>query len=495
MTEHTWKRTLRESNEADNRREKQPRRTYHAPSLLNLQPGDTVWYTPKHMDVAYAGQKATVRRGPRKDVLNASVRVEFSDGQQRTLRLNLVSRTTPRTDAAPLIDEARRLPSWKRLLHLLGRSEAEARQQAEERARQIAGMVTPKAERKFSTDLVPALLDAARADLAAAAARQAQRGGRGPVAPTHLPIPTDDLAQLELDQERRAMVNNIARCIHRRYFLSDAELRDLTEQEREQERVTGLVSVFIRTAQSDAGLVPVKDTSKGKGSALHGQLHDSLAEAYPLALEACQMLVAGKDQHAMTLALDVRERLLAHVAANTELDRARHKHHTGRYFHGDVLSVREEHEDGSMTQYYARLTIVYAEDGHSVIVANAAELESMTGTRAGVQAWTSLCRWIEDHSDRADGRKQGRRQDDDEHLIYRDDRDTLVLRESVSRYPNLLRAFECLRRALLMPERDKDVLRSEIPENHPAPGHHDPPQTRAKEGGLDKLPQNSPNSS
>ena len=493
--EPAWKRVLRESSEADGRRAQQPRRTYHAPGLLSLKPGDTVWYTPKHMDVAYAGQKATVRRGPRKDVLNASVRVEFSDGQQRTLRLNLVSRASPRTDAAPLIDEARRLPSWKRLLDLLSRPEEEARQQAEERARQIAGMVTPKAERKFSGDLAAQLLDAARADLAATAARQAQRGGRGPVTPAHLPVPTDDLAQLELDQERRAMVNNIARCIHRRYFLSDAELRDLTEQEREQERVTGLMSVFIRAAQGDAGLVPVKDSSKGKGSALHGQLHDSLAEAYPLALEACQMLVAGKGQHALTLALEVRERLLAHVAANTELDRARRKHHTGRYFHGDVLSVREEHEGGGMTQYYAHLTIVYAEDGHSVTVANAAELESMTGTRAGVQAWTSLCRWIEDHGDRADGRKQGRRQDDDEHLIYREDRDTLVLRESVGRYPNLLRAFECLRRALLMPERDKDVLRSEIPENHPAPGHHDLPQTRANEGGLDKLPQNSLNSS
>lgn len=490
MTEPTWKRTLREASEADARREQQPRRAYHAPSLLSLQLGDTVWYTPKHMDAAYAGQQATVRRGPRKDVLNASVRVEFSDGQQRTLRLNLVSRAAPRTDAAPLIDEARRLPSWKRLLALLDHPEEEARQQAEDRARQIAGMVTTRAQRKFTGDLAARLLDAARADVAAAASKQGGRGGRGPVTPTHLPVPTDDLANLRLDQEQRAMVNNIAKCIHRRYFLSDAEIRDLTEQEREQERVQGLMGVFIRRAQGDAGLVPVKDSGKGKGSALHAQLHDSLAEAYPLALEACQMLVAGKQEHALTLALDVRQRLLAHVAANTELDRARRKHHTGRYFHGDVLSVREEHEDGSMTQSYARLTIVYGEDGHSLVVANAAELESLTGTRAGIQAWTSLCRWIEDMSDRAGGHKQGRRQDDDEHLLYRDDRDTLVLRDSVERYPSILRAFECIRRALMMPERTKDILRSEIPDTHPAPGHHALQQTRAQEGGLDKLPQN-----
>lgn len=472
MTEPTWKRTLREASEADARRETQPRRAYHAPSLLSLQPGDTVWYTPKHMDAAYAGQQATVRRGPRKDVLNASVRVEFSDGQQRTLRLNLVSRAAPRTDAAPLIDEARRLPSWKRLLALLDRPEEEARQQAEDRARQIAGMVTTRAQRKFSGDLAARLLDAARADVAAAASKQGGRGGRGPVTPTHLPVPTDDLANLRLDQEQRAMVNNIAKCIHRRYFLSDTELRDLTEKEREQERVQGLVSVFIRTAQGDAGLVPVKDSSKGKGSALHAQLHDSLAEAYPLALEACQMLVAGKQEHALTLALDVRQRLLAHVAANTELDRARRKHHTGRYFHGDVLSVREEHEDGSMTQYYARVTIVYGEDGHSLVVANATELESLTGTRAGLQAWTSLCRWIEDMSDRAGGRKQGRRQDDDEHLIYRDHAEHLELRTSMTRYPNILRAFECLRRALLSDQMAANVLPGEIPAGHPAAGLH-----------------------
>lgn len=461
--------------------------------LLAVTAGQSVWYLPTRMDRPHAGERATVTRAPRVDVQAPTVRLTFASGDALTVPLKYVSVYQTSTDASLLVDEARRLPSWKRLIHLS--QYPQFQEEVEQRARQLAGMVTPRTGSTTKIDVARMILEAAQAEAAAARTRMPGRAGRGQPAPTHLPIPTDTLATLQLDQEGRAMVNNIARCIHRRYFLSDAELRDLTEQEREQERVTGLMSVFIRAAQGDAGLVPVKDSSKGKGSALHGQLHDSLAEAYPLALEACQMLVAGKGQHALTLALEVRERLLAHVAANTELDRARRKHHTGRYFHGDVLSVREEHEDGGMTQYYARLTIVYAEDGHSVIVANAAELESMTGTRAGVQAWTSLCRWIEDHSDRADGRKQGRRQDDDKHLIYRDDRDTLVLRESVSRYPNLLRAFECLRRALLMPERDKDVLRSEIPENHPAPGHHHPPQTRAKEGGLDKLPQNSPNSS
>ena len=62
--------------------------------------------------------------------------------------------------------------------------------------------------------------------------------------------------------------------------------------------------------------------------------------------------------------------------------------------------------------------------------------------------------------------------------------DAAVPAHQRARYPNLLRAFECIRRALLMPERDKDVLRSEIPETHPAPGHHDPPQTPAQGGGA-----------
>lgn len=460
-------------------------------SLLAVTAGQSVWYLPTRMDRPHAGERATVMRAPRADVQAPSVRLTFASGEALTVPLKYVSVYQPSTDASLLVEEARRLPSWKRLIHLSQYSQFQA--EVEQRARQLAGMVTPRTGSAAKIDVARMILEAAQAEAAAAQGRTPGRAGRGQPAPTHLPVPTDTLATLQLDQERRAMINNIARCIHRRYFLSDAELRDLNDQEREQERVTGLVGVFIRAAQGEAGLVPVKDSSKSKGSALHAQLHGSLTEAYPLALEACQMLLSGKEQHALTLALEVRERLLAHVAANTELDRARRKHHTGRYFHGDVLSVREEHEDGGMTQYYARLTIVYGEDGHSVIVANAAELESMTGTRAGMQAWTSLCRWIEDHSDRADGRKPGRRQDDDEHLIYRNDRDTLVLRESVERYPNLLRAFECIRRALLMPERDKDVLRSEIPENHPAPGHHDPPQNPAQGGGLDKLPHNSLN--
>ena len=73
-----------------------------------------------------------------------------------------------------------------------------------------------------------------------------------------------------LDQDQRAMVNNIARCIHRRYFLSDKELRDLSDAEREQAKIHGTLSTFIRKAQSEAGLVTVKDSSSGRGSGWSG---------------------------------------------------------------------------------------------------------------------------------------------------------------------------------------------------------------------------------
>ncbi|MGM9323054.1 hypothetical protein [Deinococcus aquaticus] len=442
-------------------------------SLLTLSAGQPVWYLPTRMDRPHAGERGTVTRAPRPDVQTPTVRLTFGNGDALTVPIKHVSAYQPSTDASLLVDEARRLPSWKRLIHLSQYPQFQA--EVEQRARQLAGMVTPRTGSAAKIDVARMILEAAQAEAVTSQTRTPGRAGRGQPTPTHQPVPTDDLSNFRLDQEGRAMVNNIARCIHRRYFLSDAELRDLSDAEREQEQIHGTLRTFIRRAQGEAGLLPIKDTG-GKGSALHGQLHDSLTHAYPLALEACQMLLAGKDDHALTLALRVREHLLTHVAANSELDRARRKHHTGRYFHGDVLSVREIHEDGRMTQYYARLTIIYAEDGHSLVVANAAELEALTGTRAGVQAWNSLCRWIEDLSERAGGRKQGRRQDDDEHLIYRDDDGHLRLRAALDRYPNLLRAFECVRRALMVPARRTDILAAEI--HRALPRVVSSPQTR-----------------
>ncbi|MFC4636970.1 hypothetical protein [Deinococcus hohokamensis] len=532
-----WKRGRAAELQQQARLDGQKRKRVITPALRTVQVGNRVYYVPPDMSRPYAGGRATVTRAPRLDVLNPSVRLKFADGTELTVPLRQINREGVPTETPAWLDDARRRPSWARLVRQFeahgeavvtqdlldadlalpeyvpgknqGRTQnpdrikllseqleqAQARDAlaeptARHRAQQILGVVTPKSlTRAQRGELLPLLVDAARADAVEHARRQARRGGRGPVAPEaarHQPVATEEQELGRLDQEQRAMVNNIAKCIHRRYFLSDKELRDLTDEDREAEKIQRTLGAFIRQAQMDTGLVPVKSSSGGRGSELHGHLHDSLAQAYPLALEACQMLVAGKDAHALTLALQVREKLLAHVAANTELARARRKHHTGRYFHGDVLSVREQHEDGSMTQFYVRLTILYGEDGHSLVVANAAELEALTGTRAGPQAWTSLCRWVEDHSERAGGRKQGRRQDDDEHLIYRSDRGSLPLRTGLSGYPNLIWAFECLRRALYVEHIRGGICQSEIPAQHPPPGQH-----RFSSGERKSLPPQS----
>lgn len=453
-------------------------------SLAALKPGDQVYYRPPSATRPYAGQRAQVVRGPRADVQAPSVRLKFQDGTEKTVPVRQVGRGG-QPEAFPFLVDARSRPSWKRLVAQLAEARtlemieapgsAHLRQAAEQRARQLAGMVVPKgSEASTKVDVARVLLETAQVEATAAAAREAGRSGRGRVQPLHLPVPTHEAEVGRLNQEQRAMINNVAKCIHRRYFLSDKELRDLSDRERDDAKIHGVLRQIIRVGEQEHGPLAVKSPRGGKGNALHGLLEDSLTQAYPLALEACQMLVAGRDDLALTLALQVQEKRLNYLAARRELDRARVKHFTGRYFHGDVLSVRQEDANGGMTQYYARVTILYGEDGHSLVVANAAELESLTGTRVGAQGWASLCRWALDHSERAGGRRQGRRQDDDEHLIYRDHDDHLELREAVAQYPDLLRALECIRRALVCGEEHKDVLRSEIPPNHPVPGYHAP---------------------
>ncbi|GGB64618.1 hypothetical protein [Deinococcus soli (ex Cha et al. 2016)] len=536
-----WQFQVKQAEALDERREVQRRKPVYARALQDLERGATVWYRPKTADTPHAGERGTITRPPRLDANGLMLTVQFADGHEqrvslRQLRVEVVQ--PPFTMVPPLggtatytpakatarhagetctvlrqpihtrsfrtvriqfrngdevvapieqinlidvpfspdefVEAAKKTKSFAFLTAQV--NDPEQRAAAEQRARQLAGQVTPRTVASQRPEVATRILAAAGEAARELAARVPQRGGRGPVQHRHLPVPTDAAADLQLDQEQRARLNDIAKCIHRRYFLSDAELRDLTEGEREKERATSILGSFLHQAQRDAGLVAVQGHT-GKGSELHGRLTDTLAEAYPLALEACEHLLSGKTDLALTLALRVRALRLEYTAVNTVLDRDRRKHYTGRYFHGDVLSVREEHEGGGMTQYYARVTFVYGEDGHSLIVANAAELESLTGMRVGVQAWTSLCRWVQDLSERAGGRKQGRRQDDDEHLIYRDDRDCLVLRDSLSQYPNILRALECIRRALMVDYRDAGILTSEIPDNHPAPGYH-PPQPR-----------------
>jgi hypothetical protein len=396
--------------------------------------------------------------------------------------------------------DARRRPSWQRLVVQLGevlrlRPDGDAAdddltpysaadetrpvtaaaaaytaalQDAEHRARQLAGSVSPRGSRKtVRLDLARLILETASGEAAAAQTRQAQRGGRGPVRQTVPAAPTLDPDVARLSQEDRALVNTIARCIHRRYFLSDVEAgRTL---------IAGPLRQLVREAAREVGASDVPVPRSARLSVASGVVQDSLQAAYAGGLDVCSRLIAGDVRGATLLAERVQAHRLDYLQANAELERTRVTHHTGRYFHGDILSVRVQGDDGGMTQYYTRLTIVYAEDGHRVVVANRRELEALTGVRVGERGWASLCRWVEDLSDRAGGRKQGRRQDDDEHLVYRENEGDLRLRDSLDSYPDLLLAFECVRRALVLGMAAADVHVSEIPVRHPAEGYH-PPQ-------------------
>ncbi|MVN86893.1 hypothetical protein GO986_08960 [Deinococcus sp. HMF7620] len=517
MTEPTWKRVQREAREADERRQGQKKRVVYSAALLALKPGDRVYYMPKRMDVPHAGEQVTVARGPRRDVRNATVRLRFPTDEQRTVPLSQVSLTAPSDDVAPFVQEARRMPGWKRLLEVVGLAQAAHAaaaaevlkdgeetdvpelgpflQQAEERARQMAGTVAARAQRKaLAKDLAVALLRAAQEDATAAAAKRGGRGGKGAVpAPSHLPVPTEEAARAQMTQEHRAMINRIALSIHRRWFLSDAELLAVSEEEREERRIQGTLRQIIALGERETGS-PHTQSAEGprKGNALHGDRYDHLLRATQLGSELATAVLAGHTDQALTLALMVREHRLQYLVATKAMNRTRIKHGSGRYFHGDVLSVREEHAvhdaDGvfirydGMTQYYVRLIVLYGPDGHTLEVANHEELEAVTGTAAGLRAWGSLCRWMVDLSERADGRQPGRRQDDDEALIYRDHDGHLEARASLKGYPDLLLAFEVLRRALEVELPAQDITSPELGEA-PLPGFHPPLEPDSKNQG------------
>lgn len=515
----TWKEQLQQAFEISERRKGHKKRRVTPFDVLALTPGDMVFFVPKDTTNDRYGQRAKVIRPARKDVQNPTVRLEFSDGMQRSVQARLVRRDAPKA-----VEEARKLPSWPRLVkplrevlqampapaveydatpeqarkqrsrHMMEALTATVPHEAQQRASQLGGLIKGSIPPESRRDAPQVLLEAACLEAVALELGQAQRGGRGPVRhePPAPASTTVDTARL--DQEQRAMINLIARSIHRRYFLSDRQIEArLTEQEREQAKIHGVLRQIIGLGQREVGSADVKDHRAGKGNELHGLLQDSLTAAYQKALEACQQLHAGNVQNAVTLAAQVQEHRATYLVADAELERHRRKLHTGRYFHGDILSVRVEHvehdDEGNfqaylgMTQYYARVVFIYAEDGITLTVANAAELEALTGVRVGAQGWASLCRWVEDMSERAGGRKQGRRQDDDEYLIYRDDRGSLVLRDGLD--TGLVLALDCIRRALLVGMQGQKILKGELPERTPDEGLHDgfPNQQHSQELG------------
>lgn len=538
-----WKANLQQAFEKVQRQQGR-KKTRHTPwDALHLASGDSVFFVPRDTTNDHYGHRATVVRPARSDVQNPTVRLRFQDGTERTVQARLVRRDAPPTVEPAYLQEARKLPSWKRLvtqlqgvlgtLNLKQRSDEGDREyawrraeelkakippEAEQRARQMAGMLKASIPEKERPVAAQVLLDAARLDAQAQDARQAQRGGRGPVRHEKPREAISTIDPARLDQEQRAMINLIAKSIHRRYFLSDRqiergqltlddqattlrryddpssavreELRPINPNERRE--IQTHLRRIIGLGQDETGSTDTPNKRGSKGNEVQGVLHDNLTAAYQKALEACQWLTAGRTDLAQTLAAQVQQHRLTAQAANAELERHRVKHHTGRYFHGDILSVRQEHietdENGEflayegMTQYYARVVFIYHADGHTLIVANATELESLTGMQVGPPGWASLCRWVQDMSDRAGGRKQGRRQDDDETLIYRDNEGILRQRDGLDQYPDLITALDCIRRALHLGMHTQGIHQTELPEHAPDEGFHAP--TKSVRGGA-----------
>ena len=458
--------------------------------LLALTAGDAAYFVPGKVKTAGYGQRVKVVQAARAEALNPTARVEFPDGTQRRVPLRQLRPGLPNAEPAYLID-ARSRPAWKRLVQVLLTPTADHHAEAlsdwrrggqvgpaphpvlittddaTHRARQLAGMVAPAGAAKADkSEMARTILAAAGVEAVRKVAELPGRGGKGQPVREKLPEPTHTLSPRALEQERRALINNVAKCIHRRYFLSDKELAELTEQERERQGIHRVLRQIIGLGEKQVGSGGPVGGDHRKGSALHGEVESNLTAAYQKGLEVARLLSGGKANLALALADEVQAHRAAAMAAEALLEKARRKHHTGRFFHGDILSVRELPGDGTMIQHYTRLTIVYAADGHTVTVANAAELESLTGLKVGPSGWAELCRWIEDQSERMDGRKQGRRQDDDEHPIYRNDRGTLSLRAGLS--DGLVLALECVAQSLVR----SDVQPEEIGLGHPAAGVH-----------------------
>ncbi|BDP44861.1 hypothetical protein DAETH_48300 (plasmid) [Deinococcus aetherius] len=491
-------------------------RNRRARQFRQFEVGAEFRFQPRKGRHERTGQLVTVVRPPRNDVRHPSLRVRFPDGHEEAVapgQLQPVEKPAPFRDRPvppedpPAVVDARSRPAWTNLLGLLdelhaldqdlaargmlppedlehplrGREPLDAA--VRHRLALLAGMTLPQgssAEEKRA--LAEELRRHAELD---AMSRRALLPGRShvPGAARLVPPPArpktatrTPLTSEQLDQQTRRMHNVIARCIHRRYFVDDAV------------RVDGpKIGRHVRRAIRDAGRaedVAIEQPARRdpRPSELHREASDAYRSMVTSALEVSALLMRGRLDEAHAVLERHREHRHEYRQASREVEALRPQFHTGRYFRGDILSVRDEHYDEQqgyqgMTQHYTRLTIVYGEDGHSVIVANAAELEAATGLRVGPLGWRDLCRWIEDTSDRHDGKKPGRRAHDDEHPIYREQEGSLVLRVSVQQqYPYLTDALECIRLAL--PAEFNDVLDEEIPEWRPARGFHPPPEPR-----------------
>ncbi|ULH17366.1 hypothetical protein MF271_19440 (plasmid) [Deinococcus sp. KNUC1210] len=341
-----------------------------------------------------SGEPVSVVRSPRLDVKNPSVRVVFTDGEQRTVRTSALKRLESDPFNRPL----------------------------------------PAPEPP----------------------QPAGREGQPIIHPSEPPAPTTTKALHRITQDARAEINLIAQSIHRRHFVETPR----------PERIGG---------HPHGPSSPRRDRTATS-------VRENWFGSYSNALEACRQLSVGNYEHAAYYAEQALAQKAHYRAASKQLEQTQTRLSTGRFFHGELLSIRHYHKNdnpklkAAFQQWYVRLVLIWQEDGVSLTVANAAQLEGETGLEVGPDGWADLVRWISDLTEIYDGQRRGRRMDDDHTLIYlwREDEERYVLRRRVYQtYPALPRAFEGLRLAMHRLEvAALDI--GELPENQPVPGYHPP---------------------
>jgi len=311
---------------------------------------------------------------------------------------------------------------------------------------------------------------------------------------------TADLFRLTTLERRE--INLVAQAIHRREVIPDHAYRyrssteHLSEEQQAQALLRKGIGQLIREEGYKVGIPRSYTPPQPRKHAVAGAAIDHGRASYADALEACRLLHAGRISEAQQIAARALGHRAALRVATRQLDQQARRH-TGRYFTGEIFSVREylDHpsnrgKDRAFRQWYFRLVLVWREDAKRLIVANSEQLEQTTGIMAGEPAWTDLCRWIQDHSNPEGLPRRGRPVADDRQLIFRErpDGGTPNLRAFVLRdYPSLVTALNCLRRSMILgDETDTDPI--PLPPERPRPGLHlpdlDDPATVSDNGTL-----------
>lgn len=312
---------------------------------------------------------------------------------------------------------------------------------------------------KLAADLVRAhilttndayIADVDQAHLVAELLERARRAGSGPTLqvrpkPRELTEPREPPAtNLTFRRVDRHEHNLIARALLKGKVLPDApdiEPEDLAgptqpKGHRATERMIDVHRAWTRTMRDVTRVLE------------HLQPDAMTPEAARAALDA-----------AVTRVRDARRLEAAFKAAARAVAKDRKvEHHTGRYIDGETFYVHlpvSDDPDAERLQFLFDLIILWADNGVDLVVANARELEVLSGVDVGEEGWRDLVDWLE----WARGPREGRQPDDDRQLVWRDNGQSLVLRDHVRRlYPALPRALEALRATLRVASGDPRAL-------------------------------------